>query len=476
MKIKKIKNLLLSFLIGGFILTTSSCNNQKQVKTDNEIVAIATKAYVYGYSMVLMDLTEKVGTNVEEPHAIEALAPINQFGHYREFPDHNLTSVVKPNVDTYYSIVFFDLSEEAFVLSVPATERYYLLPMLDAYTNIFASPGPRTTGNAAQDFLITGPFWEGEVPAGLSHIKSPTSLVWLLGRTQVNNPEDGATVVKEIQDGYKLVPLKYFGKEYTAPKGVVTEAYKSIVPVKSIEAMPIDVYLSELARLMVKNPPLKGDEAIITEMAEIGIVAGKPFSLDGFSDAVKAKLEKIPNEVDKSFKSIVASLDPATLINGWGKAYQAPNMGNYGTDYNFRALVAYVGLGANILQDAVYPNTALDGDGNLLDSDSKYVVHFKKDQMPPVNAFWSLTLYNDQNFLAENPINRFALGDRDGLAFNADGSLDIYVQRENPGKEKYSNWLPAPAKGNFELTLRLYWPKDEVFNGTWKPTGVRKIE
>jgi hypothetical protein len=124
----------------------------------------------------------------------------------------------------------------------------------------------------------------------------------------------------------------------------------------------------------------------------------------------------------------------------------------------------------------VYPNTALDGDGNLLDSDSKYVVHFEKDQLPPVNAFWSLTLYNNQNFLAENPINRFALGDRDDLTFNKDGSLDIYVQRENPGKDKYSNWLPAPAKGNFELTLRLYWPKEEALNGTWVPVPVQKVE
>ena len=453
-------------------------NNSDAVKnlTDDEIVAIATKAYVYGYPLILMDLTRKVGTNVEAPGIKQNLAPINQFGHYREFPDHNLTDVVKPNVDTYYSTVFFDLSEEAFVLSVPATERYYLLPMLDAYTNVFESPGTRTTGTDAEDFLITGPFWEGEVPEGMTHIKSPTSLVWLLGRTQVNSTEDGATVVKAIQDGYKLVPLNSFGKEYTAPKGVVNEEYQSIVPVKTIEAMPISTYFSELAALMIKNPPLEGDEAIINDMAKIGIVASEPFSMDSFSDAIKTKLETIPNAVDKNFKSIVASQDPGTLINGWGKAYQAPNMGNYGTDYNFRALVAYVGLGANLPEDAVYPNTALDGDGNLLDSDSKYVVHLEKDQLPPVNAFWSLTVYNNQNFLAENSINRFALGDRDKLVYNADGSLDIYVQRENPGKAKYSNWLPAPAEGNFELTLRLYWPKEEVLNGTWAPPAVKMVK
>jgi len=478
------KLIIASYILLGLFLVITSCNNPKENKTerdnavlsDEEIIDIATKAYIYGYPVILMDLTLKVATNVEAPGIKQSSAPINQLGHYREFPDHNLTDVVKPNVDTYYSTVFFDLSEEAFVLSVPATDRYYLLPMLDAYTNVFESPGSRTTGKNAQDFLITGPFWEGEVTEGLTHIKSPTSLVWLLGRTQVNNKKDGATVVRDIQDGYKLVPLNYFGKDYTAPKGVVNEAYKSIVPVKNIEAMTIDTFFNELAGLLVKNPPLEGDESIISDMAKIGIVAGKPFSLDGFGDAMKVKLDAIPNAVDKNFKSLVASQDPSTLINGWGKAYQAPNMGNYGTDYNFRALVAYVGLGANLPLDAVYPNTTLDGEGNLLDSDSKYVLHFEKDQIPPAKAFWSLTLYNDQNFLADNSINRFALGDRDDLSFNADGSLDIYVQRENPGKTKYSNWLPTPSEGNFELTLRLYWPKEEALNGTWIPVPVKKVE
>ncbi|MFT4859924.1 MAG: hypothetical protein ACI9UV_000056 [Algoriphagus sp.] len=473
-----------SSLLLGLLLVITSCSSAKKIKAENnisglsdkEIIDIAIKAYVYGYPLILMDLTRKVSTNVEAPGIKKSSAPINQFGHYHEFPDHKLTDVVKPNVDTYYSTVFFDLSKEAFVLSVPATERYYLLPMLDAYTNVFASLGTRTTGTASQDFLITEPFWEGEVPEGMTHIKSPTSLIWLLGRTQVNSKEDGATVVRAIQDGYKLVPLNYFGQEYTAPKGVVNEDYKSIVPVKDIKAMSISTFFSELAALMVNNAPLEGDDAIINDMAKIGIVAGKPFSMDGLRSVLKAKLGAIPNAVDKNFRSIVASQDPSTLINGWGKAYQMPNVGNYGTDYNFRALVAYVGLGANLPQDAVYPNTALDAKGDLFDSESKYVVHFEKDQIPPTKAFWSLTIYNDQNFLSENSINRFALGDRDDLTYNADGSLDIYVQRENPGKAKYSNWLPAPAKGNFELTLRLYWPKEEVFNKTWVPVPVQKVQ
>jgi hypothetical protein len=476
---KKLLTAMLSIVALLFIVLqfTTCKNNSDAVKnlTDEEIVDIATKAYVYGYPLILMDLTQKVATNVEAP-TDNGYAPLNQMGHYRSFPDDKFTAVVKPNVDTYYSISWLDLKQEPIVLSVPATDRYYLLPMLDAYTNVFSVPGPRTTGTDAENFLISGPFWNGDTPEGMTLIQSPTNLVWIVGRTQVNSKEDGATVVKAIQDGYKLVPLNSFGKAYTAPKGVVNEANKSIVPVKDIEAMSISTFFNELAALMVNNPPLEGDEAIINDIAKIGIVAGETFGMDGFSDAVKTKLEAIPNAVDKNFKSIIASSDPSTLVNGWAKSYQLPNMGNYGTDYDFRALIAYVGLGANLPQDAVYPNTALDGDGNLLDSDSKYVLHFEKEQIPPVNAFWSLTVYNDHNFLAENPINRFALGDRDDLTFNKDGSLDIYIQRENPGKAKYSNWLPAPAKGNFELTLRLYWPKEEVMNKTWVPPAVKIVK
>jgi len=478
------KNLIhLSAIILCFLLAVTSCNN-KETKgmegdtvslSDEEIIEIATRAYIYGYPLVLMDLTQKVVTNVEAPGIRQSSAPINQMGHFRTFPDHSLTDVVKPNVDTYYSTVFFDLSKEAFVLSTPKTERYYLLPMLDAYTNVFESPGTRTTGTEAQDFLISGPFWEGKCPEGMTHIKAPTSLVWLLGRTQVNSKEDGATVVRAIQDGYQVVPLEFFGKAYTAPKGIVKEEYDGLVPVKAIKAMPIETFFNEMTSLMVKNPPLEWDEMIINDLAKIGIKAGKPFSLQDFSPSVREKLEAIPDVIDENFKKTITSQDPRNLINGWGKTYQNPKMGNYGTEYDFRALVAYVGLGANLPLDAVYPNTTLDSEGQLLNSDSMYVLHFEKNELPPVKAFWSLTLYNDQNFLAKNPINRFALGDRDDLTYNEDGSLDIYIQRENPGKAKYANWLPAPQEGNFELTLRLYWPKNEVLNGTWLPAPVRKL-
>ena len=217
----KMKDLSISVLI-LMVLFLVSCKNSSNKKSqtivsDAQILEVASKAYVYGYPLLLMDYTNRIGINVEEPNSFGS-APINQIGHFRQFPDHNFTDVVKPNVDTYYSIAWYDLKQEPIVLSVPATDRYYLLPLLDAYTNVFSVPGTRTTGKEAQSFLLAGPFWQGEVPEGMTLIQAPTNMVWMIGRTQVNSLEDGATVVASIQDGYKLVPLSHFGKEYIHPQ------------------------------------------------------------------------------------------------------------------------------------------------------------------------------------------------------------------------------------------------------------------
>ena len=464
-------------LLLGLIFVFASCTSQKQNNslTDEEILAIAAKAYVFGYPLVIMDFTEKVGTNVESPVEGKSVAPVNQIGHASKFPDDKFTDVVKPNVDTYYSIAWLNLKSEPMVLTVPATDRYYLLPMLDAYSNVFASPGTRTTGTEAHTYFVTGPHYNGKTPEGMELIKAPTSTVWMIGRIQVNSPEDGATVVKNIQDQIKLTPASEFGnKNLVAPKGKIVEEYSKIIPVKNVEEMPVPDFFTQMAKLMVDNPPAEADAEIVKEMASIGIIPGKEFDTTGFSESLMAKMDAIPAKMIEAFKKTMVS--SADKINGWSASTMTnPALGNFGTDYNYRALIALYGLGANLQADAAYPNAATDIDGDLLSSDNKYMIHFTKDQIPPVNAFWSLTMYNNKNFLASNPINRYAIGDRNDLKYNEDGSLDIYIQRENPGKEKEANWLPAPENGTFELTMRLYWPKEEVFNGTWKPAAVQKV-
>lgn len=226
----------IQWLFGATLaLATLACNNTSQPQgntavspdtlPEDSIVQIAREAYVYGYPLLMVEFTRRIGTNQESPTS-KGFAPINQIAHKRDFPDHTFTEVVKPNCDTYYSSAFFDLKAEPMVLSVPATNRFYLLPLLDAYTNVFASPGTRTTGSKEGHFLLTGPFWKGEVPAGMQQIKAPTNLVWMIGRTQVNSAEDGRKVVYAIQDGITAVPMSAYGKTYTAPKGTIDPALK----------------------------------------------------------------------------------------------------------------------------------------------------------------------------------------------------------------------------------------------------------
>ena len=360
------------------------------------------------------------------------------------------------------------------VMNVPATERYYQVPLYDAYSNVFKSPGTRTTGTGAHTFLLAGPAWKGDVPEGMELIQAPTNTVWLIARVQVNSPEDGATVVAKFQDGLKVTPLSQYGKDYVPPKGEVNPEYQKLVPVKAVRALSIEQYFDELAQWMAHNPPLTFDAEILQEMAQIGFEPGKDFSMAGFSDKVKNALAAIPEKVHQGWERQAKNPDPKTLKNGW---MFLTNLGYYGTDYALRAYVAFVGLGANLPEDAIYPIAHFDSDGKLFDGKYNYVLHFDKDEIPPVRAFWSLTAYTADDFLVPNPINRYALGDRDPLKFNKDGSLDLYIQNTSPGKAKDANWLPTPKEGgHFNLTLRLYWPKKEVIDGTWMPPAVQRVK
>ncbi len=446
----------------------------EEISTD-EFLKIVGETYVYGYPLVLMDLTKSVSTSTAKPHLLLPRAPVNQLGHFRTLPDHTMRAVVKPNVDTYYSIAWLDLTGEAQVLSMPATDRYYLLPMLDAYSNVFASPGTRTTGTAAQTFLIAGPHWEGEVPENMTLIKAPTAMVWLLGRIQVNSAEDGATTVKAIQDGMALVPLSAYGNEnYVPPVGVANIDNQTIVPVKEIQNLDVTTYLNRVAQLMAQNSPKAADAEMVKKMAKIGLVPGQPFELSTDNFILKTKLKALPNFIHKKMEQRRTNPDTSLLTNGWMAVYK--DIGTYGTDYIRRAYIDFVGLGANIPEDAIYPNCTTDVNGQPLDASTNYQIHFDADELPPVNAFWSLTAYTAEEFLVENKLNRFALGDRDSLIYNADGSLDLYIQSSPPKAELMQNWLPIPAEGAFSLTLRLYWPKAEALDGEWKIPFVIPVE
>jgi hypothetical protein len=443
----------------------------KQIVSADEASEIAVEAYVFGYPLVLMDVTRRVMTAVPKPEAHKA--PENQFLHIREFPDHTMTDVVSPNADTLYSTAWLDLSKEPMILSVPDVGgRYYLMEMLDAWTNVFASPGTRTTGNGRGDFAIVGPQWKGKAPAGVKEIKSPTNMAWLIGRTQTNGKGDYAAV-RAIQDQYKLTPLSAWGKDYKPPDNAPVSPGIDVKtpPDEQVAKMDAATFFARLNALMKDNPPANADASAVNSYAAIGVAPGTPFDLKSLDPAVAKSVE---GSVQTAQAKIMAEARKphGKKVNGWDVM---TNLGRYGTDYLFRSVIALVGLGANLPEDAIYPHATEDTDGQPLNGANRYLIHFPNGQLPPVNAFWSLSMYNSKQFFAQNPINRYAIGDRDRLKFNDDGSLTINIQRESPGKEKESNWLPAP-KDSFNVFMRLYWPKKEILDGLWKMPGVERVK
>ncbi|MGB6191457.1 MAG: DUF1254 domain-containing protein [Terracidiphilus sp.] len=463
-----------SILATAIVLSLAGCRQATQTATNAAASAArstARDAYVFGFPLVLMDTSRAKMTNVPSPSEGFS-APRNQFANAKTFPDATFTDVVSPNADTLYSSAWFDLSQGPMVLSVPDTHgRYYLMPMLDAWTNVFASPGKRTTGTGKGDFAITGPGWTGTLPAGMKQIKAPTNMVWLIGRTQTNGKSDYAAV-HAIQAGYRLTPLSAWGKPYTPAQGTTDPSVDmKASPVETVAAMDASAFFSRLAALMQANSPAPEDAPMVARMAAIGVVPGQQFTISkNGADIGKAIADGV-NDGKQRVKDLGQNPGNIKIVNGWMIATK--DIGTYGTNYDARAGVAWAGLGANIPDDAVYPLARTDGEGQPLDGANRYVIHFDKGQTPPVNALWSLTMYNAKQAFVANPLNRYAIGDRDRLKFNPDGSLDIYLQHESPGKEKESNWLPADA-GSFNVAMRLYWPKEPVLSGIWTPPPIKK--
>lgn len=450
----------------GLVLTCPA--TQAQVKlSDKEATEIGVEAYVYGYPLVTMETTRRVMTNVAAP--VGAHAPMGQFLLMRKYPDAKFKDVTAPNADTLYSTAWLDLAKEPFVLSLPdMDDRYFLMPMLSGWTDVFEVPGKRTTGTKAQTYAITGPNWKGQLPSGVKELKSPTNMVWILGRTYCTGTPEDYKACHAIMDKYQLMPLSAFGKPYTPPAGKVDPSVDGKTPVREqVHKMDAVAYFTLLAKLMKDNPPAKEDAAMVAKLAKIGLVPGKDFDASKLSAAAAKSIPLTAQEqIMGHFKS--AGSD----INGWIFTTKA---GVYGTDYLQRALITAIGLGANRPQDAVYPTSQVDGDGKPYTGANKYTVHFPKGQTPPANAFWSITMYNADYFFVDNPLNKYTVSPRNNLKFNADGSLDLYIQNESPGKDKEANWLPAP-KDKFVLMMRLYWPKEtnpSIIDGTWKPPAVK---
>ncbi|WP_256354377.1 MULTISPECIES: DUF1254 domain-containing protein [unclassified Variovorax] len=435
--------------------------------------ALASDLYIYGYPMVLMETTMQQQTNVPDATSVPMRAPVNQFAHFRTFPGAESRDVVRYNFDTLYSFAWVDVSKEPIVLTVPDSGgRYYLVPSLDMWTDVFSVPGTRTTGNTGGNFAMVPRGWQGQLPAGVTRVETPTSMTWITGRTQTNGPADFPNVHK-IQDGFKLTPLSRWGKPEVkaAPARVDASIDAKTPPLVQVGKLDGVTMLTRLAELMKKNPPHASDYPTLMRAAAIGLAPGLSFDASKLDpatiEAINAGAQDAKARLQKRLR------DFGTRVNGWRVLTEG--IGSYGSNYEQRAVIALAGLGANLPEDSIYPTTFVDADGKPFSADKSYVLHFDKDKLPPADAFWSVTLYDTQGFQVANAINRFAIGDRDALQFNADGSLDLYIQGKPPGSGRDSNWLPAPQNGNFSLTMRVYLPRAEAFTGGWVPPGVKRM-
>lgn len=434
----------------------------------DEARAIAQDAWVFGMPLVYIEIQFDAASHVSK--AEKGHAPINQFAHYHEFPDASNKTVVGFNVDTLYSLANLDLSQEPLVLSVPEMgNRFWVMQLIDAWNNVPHAPGSRTVGSKGGNFAIIGPDWQGTLPEGVTELRIPTNLAFVGGRTYTGGPDDYAAV-HALQDQYELGPLSRWGKDYIPPDNVpLKEGVDTKTPVPmQVLAMSPEAFFNRLNRLLVTNPPEPEDPETMARIAKLDIGPGKKFRMEAFTPEVR---EAIKEGVADGIKEMQETIR-GKVVNGWQIAL---DMGRYGKKYAYRAGWTFYGVGGNLAEDAVYPFGEKDAEGKPFNGANKYTLHFTKAEIPPVNAFWSLTLYDKDAFLVDNPINRYALGDRSGMKFDDDGSLTLYIQSDSPGTDKGSNWLPAPKDDDFKLALRLYAPKKEVADGTWVPPAVQRV-
>ena len=442
--------------------TTTGTGGQGVGSAEAEARTIAQEAYIYFYPLVIMDVSRKHFTNIEAGKMF-ARGPMNTFSHARTFPPATFRGATHANFDTLYSVGWLDLTKEPVVISVPDTHgRYYLLQLLDMWTDSFAGVGKRTTGTSAGDFAVVGPSWQGELPQGLQRIYAPTPFVWVIGRTRTNGPQD-YDVVHKVQDGYKMTLLSQWGKP---PQPIKVKMDPSVdmktPPVKQVENMAPDAYFAYAVELLKVNGPHLTDQPTLARIKRLGIEPGQSFDPSKVDPVIRQALQTAPAAAQKA------------LIGEWPKVGRSANgwvmntdSGVYGANYMKRGAVAMFEIGMNLPEDCIYPDTA----ATPLDGHHKYVMHFAKNALPPVDEFWSVTVYDLHGFTVPNATDRYTLGDRSNLKPNADGSVDIYLQNKSPGANKDSNWLPVPTQP-FSLHARLYSPRRPAIDGTWAMPAV----
>jgi hypothetical protein len=429
-------------------------------------------AYVYAFPLVLVNATMEKMTNTVE--ATTTQAPVNQLFHSRNLANASAKDVVTINTDTLYSQAFLDLSDTAMVFIMPKTDRFCSGELMDAYTNAVKITGSGSDNPDQTAFLITGPDYSGEIPEALTQVAMPTNMTWIMCRVLSYGQADLENVYA-IQNNMQLLPLENYlsGQAYVPAKGTYDES-NNFIPIEHVLQMTPTEFFNTANGLMVTNPPASADQALIEKISAVGVGPGLKFDKTILGDSGQEDWTEMINGLPTSLFN--DSQDFLVQMNNW-RFFGEP-VAEFGTEYDYRALIALNGLAANPVSVAIYPNTNTDSSGETFDGTNKYVIHFDKDQLPPTNAlgFWSITAYDSDNFLIDNPLNRYSINDRSAVVYNPDGSLDLLLQTEAPADAALANnWLPVSAD-NFHLYLRIYLPQETVLEGSWQPPTIRKAE
>ncbi len=439
-------------------------------QTAQEARQIAKEAYIYANPVV--DSYRILYSYFVDENNPDYKAPWNQIKHIPRVYTHADRAVQTPNSDTPYSWLALDLRREPMVLSVPQLEkaRYFSIEMFDLYSYNIDYIGSRATGNDGGHFLIAGPGWDGETPAGISNvIRAETELVLAVYRTQLFNPDDLETV-KAIQADYGVQPLSAFLGQ-PAPAAAPEIDFFQPLTREEIKASPkIFEHLNFVLQFCPTHP---SEQELMARFAELNIGAGKDFNWEAFSPEIQAAVQAGIGDAWGEMAKLKERVDAGEV----GSADAFGTREHLKNNYLYRMAAAVLGIWGNIAAEAIYPTYYVDADGKKLNGAHHYAVRFPLGQLPPVNSFWSLTMYDlPDSLLVANPLNRYLLNSTmlDDFVRDEDGGITLYLQHDAPGKDKEPNWLPAP-EGPFSATLRLYWPKPEALNGTWQLPPLRRI-
>jgi hypothetical protein len=431
---------------------------RRAVEEDRQDVArrLGAEAYVFGYPLVMMDWARQASKS-----------PEGQFEHQRRIAGAGTAGTPEPETAVLISRAWIDVTREPVVLTLPETAgRYYSVTMLDGWTNVFAAPGKRTTGSGRRDFLIAGPRYTGEIPLGLVEIRSPTGMVRLMARIQVNGRSD-EEAVNRLQDKMRLRPLS----AGTNPARVAQS--KQAGTADPVAKMDAATFFGNLCRLMRENPPAPADGEVVAKFARIGIIPGEDLNPDKMDAETLIGLEQGLLQAQKDINVAAESAKSGKSDSGWAFTMRD---GKYGTDYAHRAAAVMGGVERSLAEDAITLSVAVDRRGEPLNGKRRYVIQFPNQEKPPASAAWTLSAYDSRGLFAENSIRRYSIGSQDPLKEEPETwQVEIYVQRKSPGAGKESNWLPVP-EGDFRLVLHLYWVGAPLLNGSWTPPPVSRVE